>query len=163
MSVLWVYYFNNIYTGMKGEELARQFPGQLSYFAFGVFLTTNKMTVKNIKYISLSSVAVLFMIKNTDAKIIIDPIAYSSIVIYLSSQAFKNINFGKYGDISYGIYLYHFPIIQSLISLGVFQYNPWLGLTATFTLTLIAALASWHLIEKRMLKRTSHYRLDAIT
>jgi len=161
ISIAWIYYFNIIYTGPKGEEIGRQFPGQLSYFASGVFCATNNTIEKYLKYISISSIILLFAIKNAYLKLIIDPIAYSSIVIYLSLHAFENLKFGRYGDISYGIYLYHFPIIQFLISSGVFQHNSWLGLTATFALTFAAALASWHLIEKPMLKRTSHYRVVA--
>lgn len=157
LSVIWVYFFDFLYSGSHAQELARQFPGQLSYFSLGAFFSVNEKALKNIMLIALVSLIFLFLINNPLAKLIIDPIAYSSIVIFLSLDACKSLNLGKYGDISYGIYLYHFPIIQLLISLQLFKFNIWIGLAAVILFTLIAALVSWHSIEKRFLKRTSHF------
>lgn len=56
-------------------------------------------------------------------------------------------NFGKYGDFSYGIYIYAFPIQQVIIS-----HHP--GITpmqlclSAFAVTLPVAVLSWRLIEK---------------
>jgi peptidoglycan/LPS O-acetylase OafA/YrhL len=154
LSVSWVYFFIFQYDGSKGEELARQFPGQLSYFALGALFATNEKIITKIKFIALAGLLALFMTNNPLARLVIDPIAYSSIVIYLSISAVKNLNLGKFGDVSYGIYLYHFPIIQVLIFAGWFETNVWIGFSATFVATLIIAFTSWHLIEKKLLKRT---------
>ena len=159
LSVAWGYFFTFQYTGSNGGELARQFPGQLAYFALGFYFAVNKTINRNIRVIALASLIAIFITNNTLAKLIIDPIAYSSVVIYLSTAAFRSLNLGKYGDISYGIYLYHFPIIQLLIFVGAFKANVWIGFSAAFTMTLITALASWHFVEKKLLKRTSHYVL----
>ena len=55
-------------------------------------------------------------------------------------------------DISYGIYIYHWCIMQLL-----FMWMPKLGVAMLFALTLpltiLLASASWHIIEKPMLKR----------
>jgi peptidoglycan/LPS O-acetylase OafA/YrhL len=156
-SVAWVYFFTFQYSGSKGEEIARQFPGQLYYFALGSLFAVNEKINRNIRVIALVSLLALFTTNNHFAKLIIDPIAYSSIVIYLSTAAFRSLNLRKYGDISYGIYLYHFPIIQLLIFVGAFKAYVWIGFSATFVITLLTALASWHFVEKKLLKRTSHY------
>ncbi len=157
LSVSWVYYFIKLFDGNKGEEIARQFPGQISFFVLGAFLAVNEKIIMKLRWILLASVIILVTTNNPYAKLIIYPVLYSSIVIFLSTSAFRSLNFGKYGDISYGIYLYHFPIIQLLIFLGMFQTNKYLGLSLTFILTIAAALVSWHVIEKRFLKRTPHY------
>jgi peptidoglycan/LPS O-acetylase OafA/YrhL len=153
ISVIWVYFFEFLYSGTHAQELSRQFPGQLSYFSLGAFFSINEKALKNIMLIAFVSLIFLFLINNPLAKLIIDPIAYTSIVIFLSLDACKSLNLGKYGDISYGIYLYHFPIIQLLISLGAFRVNVWFGLMASLAVTLIFAFMSWHLIEKRFLKK----------
>ena len=160
LSIFWVYFFVYFYSGSKGDEIARQFPGQLSYFAIGSLFALNKKIFNRIMWAALISMIFLFSTKNIFLRLFIDPIAYSSIVIYLSTSAYKNLNFGKYGDISYGIYLYHFPIIQLLIFMGLFELNPWIGLTSAFFITILFSLLSWHIIEKRFLKRSSHYVLS---
>ena len=59
---------------------------------------------------------------------------------------------GRFGDVSYGLYLYAFPVQQTLIWL----YRDKLSWLAVFMLvlacTLGLALASWHLVEKRALR-----------
>ena len=157
LSVAWVYFFGTLYQGRLGEEIARQFPGQLSYFIVGALFAVNDKVRAQIKWIALASLLVLFAVDHPYARLVIDPLAYSAIVIYLSTAAVRCLKLGRYGDISYGIYLFHFPIIQLLIFTGWFKANPWIGLTMTFALTLAAAFLSWHCIEKRLLKRSSHY------
>jgi peptidoglycan/LPS O-acetylase OafA/YrhL len=157
LSIFWVYFFTYAYSGANGGEIARQFPGQLSYFVLGAFFAVNQKMIVYIRVIALASLFVLFITNNPLAKLVIDPIAYSSIVIFLSTSAYRSLNFGKYGDISYGIYLYHFPIIQTLIFVGAFKSNIWTGVLSTLAITLITAFISWHFVEKKLLKRTSHY------
>jgi peptidoglycan/LPS O-acetylase OafA/YrhL len=156
-SSLWVYFFEYMFKGSIGSEISRQFPGQLAYFAFGTLLSINEKVLSNIKIISITSLLILFLNDNPHLKILIDPIAYSSVLIYISTSDLKIINLGKYGDISYGIYLFHFPIIQFLIFIGIFDFNIWAGTALTFFITILVSLISWHLIEKRFLKRSSYY------
>ncbi|MEM8561707.1 MAG: acyltransferase [Pseudomonadota bacterium] len=54
---------------------------------------------------------------------------------------------GKYGDFSYGLYLYAFPITQVFI-LILGPEHPWLILPLVFFATLAMAVCSWYLIEK---------------
>jgi len=83
----------------------------------------------------------------------------SVIVIYLACS-FKYLgNTGKYGDLSYGVYIWHFPVLQVFIAQGMFRDSPTLFLLfAVFTVISLAFL-SWHCIEKPFLRRTSHYRI----
>lgn len=156
-STAWIFYFSYIHKGNMGDELARQFPGQLAYFTAGALLAANKKIYSHLKWLALASAAAVVMTTNYTMKLALSPITYSSIVIYLSTSAFKNLGAGRWGDVSYGLYLYHAPIIQTLIFLGVFAFNPWLGMLSALIVTGTISLASWHLIEKRFLRRTSHY------
>jgi peptidoglycan/LPS O-acetylase OafA/YrhL len=65
-------------------------------------------------------------------------------------------NFGKYGDFSYGIYIYAFPIQQVMTYLFPGQLSPAGNFLLTFPVTLMFAILSWYLIEKRALKYKNH-------
>jgi len=58
----------------------------------------------------------------------------------------------RWGDFSYGIYIYAFPVQQGLIWLHGGQVTP-LGLFAqAFPVVLLMAVASWHLVERPALR-----------
>jgi peptidoglycan/LPS O-acetylase OafA/YrhL len=60
---------------------------------------------------------------------------------------------GSKGDLSYGTYLYAFLIQQIIVSFAP-GIRPIALFFAATPLTLVAALLSWHLVEKRFLART---------
>jgi len=58
-------------------------------------------------------------------------------------------NMLRRNDISYGVYLYHLPILNMLLAVGI---SGWQGLSLTIACTVPVAIASWLLIEKPALK-----------
>ena len=56
--------------------------------------------------------------------------------------------FGRFGDLSYGVYIYTFPIQQTLVWATDNRLSYPAGLALTASLVLVAALLSWHLVEK---------------
>lgn len=73
------------------------------------------------------------------------------IIFYLSFLPGALNHFGKYGDFSYGIYIYAYPVQQTLI----FFLGPEIGLPLmvflSFICTLPLAVLSWYVIEKKAL------------
>ncbi len=59
----------------------------------------------------------------------------------------------RWGDFSYGTYVLHWPIIQTVIALGVYRRNGWLGMAATLMLLALGATFSWFVVEKPSLDR----------
>ena len=58
--------------------------------------------------------------------------------------------FGKIGDMSYGIYIYSFPVQQTLVyyfNLSLYEFMFW-----SIIISIIFGYLSWHLIEKKALK-----------
>jgi integrase len=49
------------------------------------------------------------------------------------------------------------PTIQMLEHLGLYKFNPYVGFLASVVITITLAAFSWHAVEKRFLKRSSHY------
>ena len=82
------------------------------------------------------------------------PAAFGTMVIISAySLPFLN-NFGKYGDFTYGLYIYHFPIIQLFRQYNLFEkYNPIVMAFIVILITCFFAVFSWFLIEKRFLDR----------
>lgn len=136
--------------------LARQLPGQLSYFLAGAFLYYHLPLFKRRAPIFLSAAIAVLALNKCVALPLFEPFALGTVVIFFSLFLYVG-RVGKYGDFSYGIYILHFPIIQLLLNTGRFQQNPWLFLLTVITLTLFGAVALWHLIEKKYLLRGSHY------
>ncbi|MGQ4646869.1 acyltransferase family protein [Lyngbya aestuarii] len=67
--------------------------------------------------------------------------------------------FSKFGDLSYGIYIFHFPLLQILHQ--SFKASPYPTLFGATCILLLMAYASWHFVEKPFLGKKSHYRSKA--
>lgn len=68
------------------------------------------------------------------------------------SPSIKFHNFAKYGDFSYGLYIFAFPIQQLLLYYFENDMSPLQNFFYSFPLALIMAAISWHFIEKPSLK-----------
>ncbi|MDO5289579.1 MAG: acyltransferase [Pseudomonadota bacterium] len=55
---------------------------------------------------------------------------------------------GRFGDFSYGTYLFAFPVQQTVIMLWYPAMGFWGSMFAACLITLLCAVASWHLIEQ---------------
>ncbi|NMM77919.1 hypothetical protein B2J88_36305 [Rhodococcus sp. SRB_17] len=55
---------------------------------------------------------------------------------------------GRFGDVSYGMYIYAFPVQQTLIWGFKESFSWWTVLGLTLVTTYVLALASWHFVEK---------------
>lgn len=145
--------------------LAKQLPGYMAYFATGIFLFLNfdflLLNKKKLFFVSL-----LFLIISGFSPFQIDvfyPAAFGLMVIIAAySLPFLN-NFGKYGDFTYGLYIYHFPIIQLFRQYDLFEkYNPILMAFSVILITLFFAVFSWFFIEKRFLDRFKNNNVKRI-
>ncbi len=160
-SILWVYLFGYWYEGGIGSLLAHQFPGQAVYFIAGACLQLRPQWRRALPWIAAISLLPYLFSRNTIFEPVLEPVFVVSSIIFISDRALPALHAGRFGDLSYGIYLYHFPIIQLLVALGVFGLSPWLGLAATLFITVVLAFLSWHFIEARVLKRSSHYVMES--
>lgn len=80
-------------------------------------------------------------------------------VLTLAFHSPKVLNvFGKKGDFSYGVYLYAFPVQQTLAQLHVESW--WIHLLLSCLITLILAVLSWKLIERPALKLKPRFARD---
>lgn len=87
--------------------------------------------------------AILLILLLLSNNMVIYALSTAYIVIWLAFVPL-HCNLAKYGDYSYGLYLYGFPIQQLFVNT---QMNFFLYLLLTFGVTLFFAVISWHLIE----------------
>lgn len=121
------------------------------YFSFLNF----NLIMKNKKTLLFLSVLLLISCCFSNLPIgFLYPAAFGIIVIVSAYNLPLFNNFGKFGDFTYGLYIYHFPIIQLFRQYNLFEkYNPIIMAIAVILITLFFAMFSWFLIEKRFLDR----------
>lgn len=139
--------------------LERQLPGQLAFFVSGMLVYHYLDAFKKHGHILVLVAAPLFLLAHGNTAFYpLYPMSLAIMVIYFTMLLFHLGNWGRFGDFSYGMYIWHFPLIQSLIALGVFQVSPMLGIASTLIGVFTLAFLSWHWVEKPFLRRSSHYR-----
>jgi len=96
--------------------------------------------------------------------IYLSPVFLVYITIYLGLTNFPSSRLLKSGDYSYGVYLYGFPIAQALwAAVPPLRGQLWGFRIASLSLTMIFAAASWHLVEKHVLKLKKYLIRDSRT
>ena len=138
-------------------ELTRQFPGQLVYFIAGAILYYNLEIFKQYRLLLLALAVVIMFLRQLLPVYWLEPMAIAIIIVYFACVFPWLGDFSKYGDFSYGIYILHFPILQTLIQCGMFKKNPISAFLIAVLVVLITAYLFWHWIEKPFLRRASHY------
>ena len=78
------------------------------------------------------------------------PLLY--LMIWLGMQRFPRIDWLPRGDYSYGLYLYAYPVQQTLMALLPGAREWYFNLALTLPITLAIAMLSWHFVEKPALR-----------
>jgi peptidoglycan/LPS O-acetylase OafA/YrhL len=73
------------------------------------------------------------------------PIAYMT--VYLGLTNVPRVNLLRYGDLSYGIYLYGFVVQQTVANVLPFSRHWYLNFAISLPLTVLVAAVSWRYVE----------------
>ena len=156
----WAYILPLALEGNLGLLLARQLPGQMAFFAMGIALWKCEARMRRRwRALGLSG---MVLVAATVMHPILEPLRAFALTGLIAAIAFAPgpaLNAARLGDISYGLYITHFPVLQALLAAGLL---PLLGLPGFLSLAavlvILASFALWHLIEKPALRPSSHYR-----
>lgn len=144
------------------EQLSRQLPGQMSFFLTGmvIWMFWDQAKKAPIWFLPLG---LLFTLLSVFLPVFetLRAAGLGLLIVYIAFAKGPALNAARWGDLSYGVYITHFPITQMLIALGVFAVSPILGILSATVLVFAASFILWHVIEKPSLLPSSHYRQKA--
>lgn len=135
---------------------------QTQYFMYFISGTTLLLFfdeyVKHIKWCLPLSVVLYLPINFIEIPLLtpfcasIELITFPMLLIGIAYRCRPLFFFRKIDNITYGLYLYHFPVIQTLIHYGVVGHSKGLAFFLTLAITFVLASVSWFCVEKRMMR-----------
>lgn len=142
------------------EQLARQLPGQMMYFAAGMAmwrLWNNAQAHAGVlAVIGLCALVLAVLVPQLDALRVLGLFGLIAGIAFVPGPA---LNAARWGDVSYGVYIVHFPIVQALVAAGVFTAFGLIGgMLVSAVLVFAVSYVLWWWVEKPALRRDSHYR-----
>lgn len=123
-----------------------------SYFFVGSLIYIYRSKIKLDFKIFILSLISTFVFGYCELLKIILPFTLSYIVMYLAfNKNIKMYKFGTKNDVSYGLYIYSFPIQQMIVH--YLKNMPWYyNFISSFIITLLISYISWNLVEKPIMK-----------
>lgn len=121
------------------------------YFFAGVIAFLYKKNIKYNKWLFLLALSVIIL---RCFFVIVNPlifIAFAYIILYIAQLKSPLNHYGRYGDFSYGMFLYAFPIQQCIIQVTDRNISMTMLILLSMILTLPFAFLSWKLIESKAL------------
>lgn len=142
-------------------ELSRQLPGQMSFFITGIALYRLELGGLKIHLAGVLGAVLLALTFVTEAAEPVRALGLGCLAVWGAVGAPRLPDAAYFGDLSYGLYIVHFPVIQTVVALGIFAVSPWAGLAAFLLASIFSASVLWHLVEKPSLRSDSAYRRAA--
>jgi peptidoglycan/LPS O-acetylase OafA/YrhL len=138
-------------------RLAKQLPGQLCFFVGGAWAFYRAREGGRTYFLPAVAGVLAYNLLSGMAAIAIAPLAVTAIVTWAALAAPRLPALGRHGDFSYGIYLYHFPIVQTCIAAGLFAWSAGLAVGLIAVLVLACSVVSWFVIESPALAGRSRH------
>jgi peptidoglycan/LPS O-acetylase OafA/YrhL len=143
-------------TGMEiYDKLAKQLPGQMCFFAGGAWAYYRTHDGRSISGLVAAAGMVVYALSEGWFYDFTAPLAVTAVVYWAAIAGPRMPSAAKHGDFSYGVYLYHFPLIQTFVALRLYQWSPLAGWVASVTVVVFCAVISWRFVEHPMLYRSA--------
>jgi peptidoglycan/LPS O-acetylase OafA/YrhL len=127
------------------DALARQFPGQFRFFAAGILCwqLSENLHAKPRAWHALAALGAFYIANRTVDIASLGGLQPLLVALFVYGAAYALPEPKRVPDVSYGIYIWHGPVIQFTLLLGL-SLKLWIVCAAT---VLVAAL-SWYGVEK---------------
>lgn len=134
----------------------------LPHFLAGVvaWRFREKLVLSN-RLLILSVAALTISVPVANSWAVLFPIFGTCVVLWLAFNIDVRVpHFSKYGDFSYGMYLYAFPIQQLLVMWNDGSMNPYVLFAIAWPLSILAGILSWYLVEGPFLHRVQSQKVS---
>ena len=121
-------------------------------FLLGAFFYINRCKI-SLGFVGATTLYILvYLTTEYEVSVFLKATCFAYLVLLLALHPKLRLpSIDRYGDISYGLYIYAFPVQQS-IAYYIPQVKPLNMLILSTFITVFLAILSWHLIEKPTLK-----------
>lgn len=159
MSLLFLYHFQpNMFPPLPVQvpRLLRLFT--MFFMGAASFIWREKIILSGAAF-TVCVIGLLISTLNVNLFFVVYHFTLAYVILYLAYIPKGWIrSYNKVGDYSYGMYIYAFPIEQSVVSTfhGISAEGIML---CAFPITMLLAFCSWHLVEKRCLGMKDRYTL----
>lgn len=142
----------NIYPTIYGTNI-RSALDVMPYFMIGACFQAFRGQFNLNPTIALFAIGLLLFLQpnGITAEIALMTIGSYSVLAFATTEAPCLREAGRFGDMSYGLYLYGFPVQQLLYHLSENRLSIWGNALLSLPICLTLAWISWHLVEKRAL------------
>lgn len=139
------------------------YPRFLTYFFSGSLFYLFREHIQYRMSLVILSLGGLFLACTTWPVInLIMPIGGSYLLFCLAYHpSMRFHNFAKWGDLSYGTYLYAWPVQQMILYFTPFKLGPIRLFILTLPFTLLVAYMSWHCVEKVFLNMKKKHSMTS--
>lgn len=135
-----------------------------SYFLVGMAFYFYRDRISYSTNMLIAVLAVTIATTATNTLLFVLPFVYAYLLFYAAfNPNIRLQHFAKHGDLSYGIYLYAFPIQQLLVQMFRPYFNAYTLTLTAFLLTAACAGLSWHFVEHPFLMMKPKPKVDAST
>ena len=156
LALLYLNYFNN-YQLVSDVRIKPGIRFGSLFFAGALFYVCKDRVILSGKFFLFILIAVAFSFGHSKLYYVLHYLFLGYVILYLAYVPKGRIlKFNSLGDYSYGLYIYAFPIQQSVIA--IFPNLSGINIFyISFITTLILAVLSWHFLEKKVLMYKSSY------
>lgn len=150
------------YLGLVPVKIGSNVLFYLMFFSGSIFYLYREC-IPHKWWIALFSFGVLYVANENKFILKAMPIFGTYLIIYLANlKTLPLYKVTKYGDLSYGVYIYAFPIQQSLIYINGEKMDPINNFAWAMPLSLLFAGLSWYFIEKPALSYKNKSMIDCL-
>jgi peptidoglycan/LPS O-acetylase OafA/YrhL len=121
-------------------------------FFAGVVAQLYKDKIIYNKWLALLAIAEIIVSCFTTLLTPLSFIAFPYLIFYIAQLKSPLNRFGRYGDFSYGLFLFSFPVQQCIVQISKINISVAVMIFLSMILTMPFAMLSWYLVESKALR-----------